>query len=145
MITSNRVALLAAQRALKAAVNAAQVTLAYGDWIQVIRIVSFTAEINQAETGIDWAISGTLHIVSDETSYAVANYTCAEKDPFNGEVQLVIAGRIQAQTEAAAKVKLAAVLTAQLTSRAYLNGQILSLETTPNAIEADADGATFTG
>jgi hypothetical protein len=144
-VTGVRKQLLAAQRALKAAVNAAQVALAYGDWMQTIRVVSFTAEINQAETGIDWSLTGSYTLFPNEASYAVAEYTCAERDNFTGELTLGISGRIQAQSEAAARVKLTAVLTAQLTARNYLTtGVIVSLEATPNAIEADADGATFT-
>lgn len=144
-ILSNRGQLLGMQRALKAAAAAASVTLAYGDWTQVVRVTNFTAEINQAETGIDWSMTVTYTLFPNEASYALAEYTCAERDDFTGELRLSISGRIQAQDEAAARAKLAAVLLAQLTARDYLTlGVSVSFEATPNAIEADADGATFT-
>ena len=145
VITANRTKLLAAQRALKAAVNVPAVALVYGDWSQSVRVVSLTAEINQAETGIDWSLSATYTLFPNEASYAMAEYTCSERDNFTGELQLVLAGRIQAQSEGAAWSKLQAVLSAQLATREYATlGVQVSLEATPNVIEADADGATFT-
>jgi len=121
------------------------VALAYGDWSQTVRVTNFTAEINQAETGIDWSLAASYTLFPNEASYAMAEFTVAEKDPFNGELRLAVAGRIQAQSEAAARTKLAAILKQALTDRNYrTGGQIISCETVPQIILADADGATFT-
>ena len=144
-VAERRAQLLARQRALKAQAVSAEAVLVYGDWSQPVRVASFTAEIDQAETGIGWQLSGSYTLFPNEASYATAEYTVAESDPFTGEVHLGISGRIQAQSELAARAKLAAILTAALASRGYATiGQALKLDTTPNAIEADADGATFT-
>ena len=143
-LTDRRAQLLARQRALKAEAAAAEAALTYGDWSQTVRVTGFTAEINQAETGIEWSLSASYTLFPNEASYATAEYTAGESDNFTGEVRLTVAGRVQAQSEAAAQAKVAAVLAAQLASRGYSAGQQLALDTVPNAIEADADGATFT-
>jgi hypothetical protein len=144
-IVANRAALLAMQRAMKAEVATPEITLSYGDWTQVVRVNSFTAEINQAETGIDWSLTADYILFPNLASYATATYTMTERDNFTGELHLAIGGRIQAQDEPAARVKLAAILQQALTDRSFNKGvQILSMETAPNIIDDDADGATFT-
>jgi len=144
--SAGRAALLAMQRAMKAAVvAAAEVTLTYGDWTQAVRVNNFTAEINQAETGIDWSLTADYIVFPNLASYATAEYTVAERDNFTGELRLAISGRIQAQDETAARVKLNAILTQALADRKFnVGGQILNLETTPNVIDDNADGVTFT-
>jgi hypothetical protein len=145
-VVSRRAALLTMQRALKVAVSSApQVTLVYGDWTQVVRVNSFTAEINQAETGIDWSLGADYILFPNLASYATATYTMAERDNFTGELRLSVSGRIQAQDEPSARVKLAAILAQALADRNFNQGvQILSMETTPTIIDDDTDGATFT-
>jgi len=145
-VVSRRAALLTMQRTLKVAVSSApQVTLVYGDWTQVVRVNSFTAEINQAETGIDWSLGADYILFPNLASYATATYTMAERDNFTGELRLLVSGRIQAQDEPSARVKLAAILAQALTDRNFNKGvQILNMETTPAIIDDDTDGATFT-
>jgi len=145
-VVDRRAQLLALQRALKAEVTSqASITLAYGDWTQVLRVNSFTAEINQAETGIDWSLSADYILFPNLASYATATYTITERDNFTGELHLAIGGRIQAQDEPSARVKLAAILQQALTDRNFNKGaQILNMETAANTIDDDTDGATFT-
>jgi len=144
-VVSRRAQLLTMQRAMKAEVNSTdEVALKYGDWSQTVRVSNFTAEINQAETGIDWSLSADWILFPNVASYATAEYTIAERDNFSGELRLAINGRIQAQDETAARVKLNAILTQMLKDRNYGSGQILSQETTPNVIDAGMDGVTFT-
>ena len=64
------------------------------------------AQINQAETGIDWSLAADYILFPNLASYATATYTITERDNFTGELHLAIAGRIQAQDEPAARVKL---------------------------------------
>ena len=143
-VTTRRAALLALQRQLKAELTCANGTLTYGDFTQDVRPAQFTAEINQAETGIDWSLSASYTLFPVEASYATVELTAAERDDFSGQLMLEISGKVQAQSEAAARTKLAAMLTQQVTERQYTGGQQLALDTTPNLIAANADGATFT-
>jgi hypothetical protein len=144
-VVDRRAQLLLMAQVLKAEVaGVAELTLVYGDWEQVVRVNSFAAEINQAETGIEWSMAADYILFPNLASYATAEYTVAEQDNFTGEVHLTIAGRIQAQDETAARTKLSAILQQQLTDRKYTGGQILVMNVTPQLIDDDADGATFT-
>ncbi len=145
-VVDRRAQLLTLQRALKAEVTSqASITLAYGDWTQVVRVNNFTAEINQAETGIDWSLAADYILFPNLASYATATYTITERDNFTGELHLAIGGRVQAQDEPSARVKLAAILQQALTDRNFNKGaQILSMESAANTIDDDTDGATFT-
>lgn len=145
-LSERRATLLARVNALKAeVVAAAETRLRYGDFDQAVRVSQFNADINQAETGVEWSLSATYTVRPNEASYALADYTLAESDPYTGELRLTVTGRIQAADEPAARRKLSALLTAALTERGYHNqGQALRLETTPNRIDAEADGVTFT-
>jgi hypothetical protein len=143
-VTDRRAALLALQRAMTTEVNIGEGTLVYGDFSRVVRVAEFTAEINQAETGIDWSLTASYTVFPNETSYATAEWTAAEKDDFSGQLTLELSGRIQAPNEPAARAKLAAVLAQQVAERAYGQGQQLALDATPNRIDANADGVTFT-
>ena len=89
----------------------------------MVRVNSFTAEINQAETGIDWSLAADYILFPNLASYATATYTITERDNFTGELHLAIGGRIQAQDEPAARVKLAAILQQALTDRKFNTGR----------------------
>jgi quinol monooxygenase YgiN len=144
-VVDKRAQLLLMAQALKNEVAGVdELTLTYGDWQQVVRVSSFAAQVNQAETGIEWSLTADYILFPNLASYATAQYTVAEQDNFTGEVHMTIAGRIQTQDEPSARAALSAILQQQLSDRNFTGGQILSFESTPQLIDADADGATFT-
>ena len=143
-LPDRKVQLLARQRAMTAACNSAQGVLNYADWSKTVRVESFNAKINQAETGIEWTLTAYYNAFPDETSYTTVEASAEEKDGMTGETFLTCSGKIQAATEAAARTKLAAVVTTFLKQYGYDKGQQLELNTTPNLISANADGDTFT-
>ncbi len=147
-LADRRKQLLKMQRAMRNEVNVAQGTLVYGDWSQVVRVTEFSAEINQAETGIDWSITGTYTLFPDESDYTLAEVTAAERDNFTGELQLNVGGKIQSDSEAHARTKLAAVLAALVSQYGYTTGQQLAVEATAATLsvnsDAGGDGDTFT-
>ena len=143
-LADRRAWLLAKQRALTAACNGAQGTLAYGDWSKTVRVEGFTARINQAETGIEWSLTAYYNPFPDESAYTTVEAAAEEKDGMTGETFLNVNGKIQAANETLARVKLAAVLAAFLKQYGYDQGQQLEINTTPNLISANDDGDTFT-
>jgi len=48
----------------------------------VVRVTEFTAEINQAETGIDWSLSATYTLFPNESTYTTTEWTADQKDNF---------------------------------------------------------------
>ena len=141
-LAARRTALLALQRALKAEVNCPDGELKYGDWTRTVKVEDFEAEINQAETGIDWTLTCS-YLLFPVDAYATADVTAEEKDGMTGELFLTIAGKVQANTEAAARAKLTATLAVFLKQYSYEQGQMLELNITPSFGDADADGLTF--
>jgi hypothetical protein len=138
--------LLARQRAMTAACNNPQGVLQYADWSQTVRVESFNAKINQAETGIEWTLSAYYNAFPDEAGYTTVEATAEEKDGMTGEMFLTCGGKIQAASEAAARTKLGIVITTFLAQYGYTgsSAQKIQFDTTPNLISANADGDTFT-
>ena len=110
----------------------------------MVRIEEFSCDLDQLVNAINFSFTCSYTLFPDESAYATAEFTVEEQDNFTGELVLTVAGKIQSQDEAGARVKLAAVFEQVLTDREYLAGQQLSLVTTPNAISANEDGDTFT-
>ncbi len=105
---------------------------------------SSPCDLDQLVNAINFSFTCSYTLFPDETAYATAEFTVEEQDNFTGVLSLTVAGKIQSQDEAGARVKLAAIFDQVLTGRGYLAGQQLSLATTPNAISANEDGDTFT-
>ena len=149
-ISDRRKVLAAAVTKLRAAMNSAQGRLTFGLGDQqmfdnaAVRITDFKCDINQAINGIDFSFTGVFTLFPNEANYATVEATADEKDNFTGETTLNVTGKIQAQTEAAARVKLAAVLASFLAQYGYAKGQPIDINTTANLISANADGDTFT-
>ena len=139
-----RAQLLRQQLALLAAVNSKAGILAYGSFTQAVRVDDFKADINQAETGIDWTLKAHYTVFPDEDDYATAEVTFGQTDNVTGELVLAVQGKIQAADEPTGRTKLAAVVAAALKQYGYTAGQLLELDVTPNLVSANADGDTFT-
>jgi hypothetical protein len=144
---------------LKAQVNCADGTLTYGDWSQCVRVDDFQAEINQAETGIEWSLSASYSLFPNEGGYATAEYTVNDRqDVESGDETFAFNGKISAPTAALAAAKLNTLRTAVLamygwtlsqrlhdeasTQSVYANGDATSYPTGSGAADA-ADGTTF--
>ena len=139
-VEARRAALLVQQRALKAAVNAADGVLTYGDWSQTVRVEEFSAEINQAETGIEWSLTASYSLFPHEAGYATADYTVATREAVEeGDEFLTFNGNIAAPDPASANAKLAAVRSTVLAAYGWTLAQRTSAETTPHWVYANGD------
>jgi hypothetical protein len=139
-LKDRRAALLARQRAMKAEVNSADGVLTYGDWTQTVRVEDFQAEINQAETGIDWSLSASYTLFPNEGGYATAQFAVDFKaDAESGDEIMGFSGRIEAPNGVLARAKLDALRTAVLKIYGWTVTQRLRANTTLNAIDANGD------
>jgi hypothetical protein len=158
---------LAAQ--LKKEVNSADGMLTYGAaaqagqgtvtpyFQQVVRVDDFQAQINQAETGIEWSLSASYSLFPNEGGYATTDFTVADRQDLEaGDEFLTFAGKIEAPTQALAAAKLNSLRTAVLTSYGWSmpNGSVpdgqsgsvpqqLRSEVTCQSVYANGDATTF--
>jgi hypothetical protein len=143
-VTARRAALLALQRQLKAQVNCADGTLVYGDWSQCVRVEDFQAEINQAETGIEWSLSATYSLFPNEGGYATAEYTVNDReDVESGDEFFAFNGKISAPTQALATAKLNALRTAVLAMYGWTLAQRLRDEASAQSVYANGDSTSY--
>ncbi|MDE2106287.1 MAG: hypothetical protein KGL39_54205, partial [Patescibacteria group bacterium] len=142
-----RAALLKQQRALKAEVNGADGTLAYGDWAQVVRVEEFTAKINQAETGIDWNFTASYSLFPNEGGYVTCEFTADQRqDVETGDNFLTFAGEILAPNGSLARAKLAALRAATLGIYGYHVNQLVRGGSQAHEVSANGDQtATLAG
>ena len=136
---------------MMAAVNGAEGRLVYGGFFDAtVRAAEFTAAVDQAADAIDWSLTAEFTEFPNEAGYALAEYEIrTRQSKEDGTYTTVLSGRIGAQSEAAARVKLdtiRAALVAALSaggpgvSRAL---RPIDSETRVNHVEADTDGAAF--
>jgi hypothetical protein len=139
-LTARRAALLTQQRAMKAEANSADGTLVYGDWTQVVRIEDLKAEVNQAETGIEWSFTASYSLFPNEGSYATAEFQVAQRSNVeDGDRFLLLSGRIFAPNGTLARAKLAALRTSLLAIYGYTISQRLRDESQASAVQANGD------
>lgn len=139
-LAERRAALLAMQRAMETEVNSADGTLKYGDWSQVVRVDDLQADINQAETGIDWSLSASWSLFPNEAGYATADFAVdARQEVESGDEVMLFSGRIEAPNGALARAKLDSLRTAVLKMYGWSVTQRLDADTTLNAIDANGD------
>jgi len=143
-LDNRRAALLALQRQLKAQVNCADGTLTYGDWSQCVRVEDFQAEINQAETGIDWSLSASYSLFPNEGGYATAEYTVNDReDVESGDEFFTFNGKIGAPTAALAMAKLNSLRAAILTMYGWTLAQRLRDEASSQNVYANGDATSY--
>lgn len=140
-----RATLIAAKDAILAAMNSRRGLLVYTPFSQTVRVERFTADVNQAENGIDWSMTVSRTVFPNESSYALAELQVAKREPQTGEVFITLTGRVQSHSEAAARVKWEAMRATALAQNGFslINYQALRIESTASSVEADADGAAF--
>lgn len=160
-VEGRRAQLASEAAALRAAVNSADGTLVYGGAAQtsvfnkVVRVEDFTAEPNQLLNGLDWSLTAVYSEFPNEAGYATVEYTVTPREATeDGDETLMLAGRILAQSEAAARSKLDSVRATVLAANGYAATQVLRRESQASSVFANgdkttglteaADGTTFT-
>jgi hypothetical protein len=147
-LATRRTALAKAAADFNAGMNNAEGLLQFGVdgavFNGTVRMEEWNCEYDQGVNAVAFSFTAGYTLFPDETNYATAEFTSDEKDNFTGETVLTVAGKVQSQTEAAARVKLGAILLAVTSSLGYDKGQPLTIESAPNTISANADGDTFT-
>jgi hypothetical protein len=145
-LAARRTALQAKATAYRQALDGAEATLAFGGWFnRAIRIESFEADVDQAANAIAFSFTAGYTLFPNEASYATAEFNAEQKDGQTGETFLSLTGKVQATTEAAARTKLAGLVSAARSAYGYgADSQLLQWDTTPNGISANGDGDTFT-
>ena len=145
-VATRRAALLALKDQLLAELAlAAKGTLVYGTFTQVIRVESFTADVNQPKDYIAWSLSATFTRYPDELNFAVLDYELTPHvDVATGITTLALAGRIVAPTEAAARARLAVLQASVIPAGQY---QATDVRTTAKTVGSESgaggDGLTF--
>ncbi len=124
--------------------NCADGTLTYGDWSQCVRVDDFHAEINQAETGIEWSLSASYSLFPNEGGYATAEYTVNDReDVESGDEFFAFNGKISAPTQALAMAKLNSLRTAVLAMYGWTLAQRLRDEASTQSVYANGDATTY--
>jgi hypothetical protein len=143
-LLGSRDQLLAQAAALQDAVNEKEGRLVYGGLDQVVRVTSFSALVNQAETGIEWTMEAIYSRFPNESGYAVVEFTASqESNVEDGEERLIFSGNILAPDESLARVKLASLRTMVLATYGYNLAQQLRPHSNARKVDADTDGAAF--
>lgn len=116
-------------------------TLTYGGFAQIVRVLDFTARVNQPKHRIEWDLVCTWTRFPNETNYAVVEYTVEDAtDHVTGTSAKRLAGRIGAPTSAAARTKLEALRAQFARSTAYT---LRDENTVERRVDADTDGPAF--
>jgi hypothetical protein len=119
-LADRRAALIAQAAAMRDGVSAARDGLFnYGTVYanKVVRVDGFSSDIDEAQEGIDWAMSFHFTSFPDETGYAQASFAVSmQEDKESGTVTLELRGNISADSETRARTKWAAMRTSAMAS-----------------------------
>ena len=134
-VAERRTALHALRDTWKARVLGVNETaLVNGTFSKTVRLERFDAEVNQAVNAIGWSFSAFYNVLPDEASYAIADYRVTERGgdaqmPHGtGEQFLTVTGTVKASSEALALTRINAIRDAQMTARAYAQGEVIRQE-----------------
>lgn len=118
-------------------------TLTYGDFTQSVRVLDFSAEVNQPKHRIEWRLTATWTRFPSEVNYAVVDLTVQDfTDHATGQAGKRLSGRIGAPTADAARAKLAAVRT-QFATQSGTAYTLAREDAVERRVDADTDGQTF--
>src|ERR1019366_2429582 len=107
-LATRRTALAALAKQFNAGMNSAEGVLSYGAvFTGSVRVDDWACDVDQAVNAIAFSFTAHYILFPDPAGYATADFTVEEKDNFTGELDLAIVGRVQTQTEAAARATLA--------------------------------------
>lgn len=142
-VPDRKSALMAQADSLMAVMNSADGVLTRGAFTQTVRVENFKAEVNQALTGIDWAMTASWTQFPNEAGYATVEFSIAQRESVeDGESYLNFAGRLWAQDEAAARAKLESVRTAMLGTYGFTAAQRIRDESVASNVFANGDKTT---
>lgn len=111
-LDARRAALLAAVDAARSEIhNGADGRLVFGDTDKTVRVVSFTADSDQAQDAVPFSMTVQYTRFPDEAGYAQAQFEWATREGKDGRITGSLRGEILADSEVAALSKLAAVRT----------------------------------
>ncbi len=147
-LETRRATLAGELKKFRANMNSADGRLTFGAGEQqmfdgVVRIEDFSAEVDHAICAIPFSFTASYTLLPDENDYAIAELQVEEKDDFSGETMLTATGKIEADSEAHARTKLASLLAAIAQQYGYDKGQALETDATPRTVEGGEDGAVF--
>lgn len=144
-VATRRAALVALANAMQAEVNRAEGSLIYGSaFSQTVRVEEFTAQVNQAITGIDWTLTASYSLFPNEAGYSLVDFEVAQREaPEEGEQFLSLSGKIGAQNETVARTNLATLRASVLAAYGFAAPQQTRKESNARSVEADSDGSTF--
>ncbi len=147
-VATRRSQLDAKIKQLEAELNGKDGVLVYGPidapmFNQLVKIETFSGEINQAVTGIRWTFDFSYTNYPDEATYAGADYTVDSRDDKDsGDTVITLNGRIIAANETIALAKLNSIRTLAMGQYGFVASNLVSTVKTPRQIDAN-DGATF--
>lgn len=149
-LANRRVWLAAAKATLDTHVNGKDGTLTFGPsgqfFNQVVKVDAWDCDINQATTAIKWSLTVSYTIFPLEAGFAAADFRCAKNtDQESGDETLTIAGRVVAATEAIARTKMAAVISAALLSYSadgFSAANLVTSQVEPSKIDNDDTGGS---
>lgn len=120
-LATRRAALLAQKDALMAAlVQGTTCKVGFGTFNEPVRVEDFVATVDQPNHAIAWSLTGSLVRYPDPTNFTVLDLTVTlREDRGEGIPRVTLAGRIAAQTEAAARARYA-TLKAALAPAGYV-------------------------
>ncbi|HEY1171053.1 MAG TPA: hypothetical protein VGH19_06740 [Verrucomicrobiae bacterium] len=118
-----RAALQAVKTSMQTEFNRPKVTLKHGDFEREVRPLDFTADIGAEARFLTWEMSFEFALAPDETDYALVEYRVRERDG-GADKLLSLTGRIQANSEAKARTRLAQIRSSVLSSRSYSAGLV---------------------
>jgi hypothetical protein len=146
---ARRTALLALVATWDAAVNNVDGTLAFGGgyFSQLVRVESWSAEINQAVNAIKWRLNAIYTRFPNEGGYATAEYSTSERtDIETGDQIITLQATIDASDQATALSQLATIRNAAVLTLAgnpYTMAEQTKSEQTNDWVSANADGVAF--
>jgi hypothetical protein len=142
-LEDRRASLLVMKNTMLLEVNSADGTLTYGGWSHVVRISDLRAEVNQAETGIEWSFTAEYSLFPDEGGYATCEFSVDQRDDVeSGDKFMTFAGKIMAPNGALARAKLATLRTTILTIYGWTTAQRLRTNSVASAVDANGDSST---
>lgn len=111
---------------------------------RLVRIESFSLELDEMIVALNFSFTAGYTLFPDETGYATVEYSVEQRDDMSGQEMLSFSGKVQAQTEAAARSKLTSLTSTVLAQYGYdTMAQQLRFDTSANSVSANADGVTF--
>jgi hypothetical protein len=143
-ISTRRTALELLLGALRIEVNGGSTgQLTYGEggdgfFDKIVKVDSFSAEINQAVNQIDWSLEFSYTEFPNEDSFAAAEFKVDTNSNYeSGDHDLMFSGKISAGTELIALSKLASIQATILAANGFNEADLIKVDTGTEFINSD--------